>query len=275
MERLLGCPLAWTLEYQARMRSGALQTIAEDERLTGDFAHAAISCLFAESTDWQPSSARARILKIMDDLLPKVASSMLLPGNSVRLRKTKDTIADSTAHLIQILNQAELKVQACEHPIDTAFGDTAFGGSIDILVRTKDDKPVVLDLKWSRYPNAYKQKLLDGNALQLAAYGWCMKSPDPDAEFAPVAFYMLRQARLFADDQEIFHSYAVNSHTTIESTWQRACADYQSTLDQLITGSVIATGVMNDPRQNTPKPLIEPPCNVCSFSHFCGVEVLE
>lgn len=275
LERLLGCPLAWTLEYQARMRSGALQTIAEEERLTGDFAHAAISCMFAESTDWQPSSARARILELMDDLLPKVASSMLLPGNSVRLRKTKDTIADSTAHLIQILNHAELKVQACEFPIDTAFGDTAFGGSIDILVRTKDDKPVVLDLKWSRYPGVYRQKLLEGNALQLAAYGWCMKPPDPDADFAPVAFYLLRQALLFADNQKIFPSYAVNSHTPIESTWERACADYRTTLDKLIAGLVIATGIVDGPHQENPKPLIEPPCNVCSFSHFCGVETLE
>ncbi|CAN5129868.1 PD-(D/E)XK nuclease family protein [soil metagenome] len=276
LERMLGCPLSWTLEYQARMRAGSLQTMSEDERLIGDFAHAAIARLFTESTEWQPEASKLRILAIMEELLPQLASSLLLPGNSVKLRKTKNTIAESTAHLIHILNAAQLKVQACEHTVDTAFGAGLFGGSIDILLRTAEEKPAVLDLKWSRYPNTYRKKLIDGKALQLASYGWLMRDQDDGENFAPAAFYLLRQGRLFANNSDLFPAHIVNSDKPIEATWSQATVEYSNILNQLIAGNIVATGVIETTEDKEKSDsLIEPPCGVCNFAHFCGVKLLK
>ena len=276
LERALGCPLSWTLEYAANIRPGSLQAIAEGERLIGDFAHAVVAKLFSESRSWESPAAQARAKDIMNEMLPKIASTLLLPGNSVHLRKTRETIAAAVGHLVTLLNEAHLRVIDCEFTLDAAFGSATFAGTIDLLVKTREDRKVVLDLKWSRYPHSYRRKFVDGNALQLASYSWLITQQPETSGFSPVGFYMLRQSRLFANDPQVFPRDSAIGARSMSDTWDQATAEYDRTLIDLGAGKVVATGVTEGSHSPQPEDaLIEPPCNICRFGHFCGVEQLE
>lgn len=276
-ERLLGCSLAWTLEYPAAINSHWLESLPEGEKLIGDFAHTIISRLFAERADWEPALARQRASELMEELLPQIASSLLLPGRGVALRKAKDTIGSSIEHLIKVLKQSGLTITGTEVTLEAALHGAKFGGEIDLLAETTDGKPVVLDLKWTNSQNFYRKKIIDGNALQLASYSWLISEQPNSSGFSPVAFYMLRQSRLISNDQNIFPNDSIDSARTIDETWKHGHEAYKRILKEVVDGNLTATGLPQilDQNQVATVSLIDPPCEICNFSHFCGKEELK
>lgn len=275
IERLLGCSLAWTLEYPAKMRTGINWSISEGERLIGELAHAVIAQLLTESTLWKPVEAAERAIELVDELVPKLASSLLLPGATSQLRKAKDSIRRSVMHLIMLINDAKLTVIAPEAPIEGVFLDGKLGGSIDLLLETSTNNKLVLDLKWSHYPRSYKAKLQEGKALQLAAYTSVVAGDQADARCL-AGFFLLRQSLLYFNSEDIFPKYTfVASDISLENTWLTATEHFKQTMKQLQEGELTATGVDTD---NNPSPdgwLVEPPCGFCNFSTFCGKKILR
>lgn len=270
IERLLGCSLAWTLEYGAKLRTGVNWSISEGERLIGELAHAVIAQLLTESKIWKPVEAAERAIELVDDLVPKLASSLLLPGATSQLRKAKDSIRRSVMHLVMLINDAKLTVIAPEAPIEGAFLDGKLGGSIDLLLETSTNNKLVLDLKWSHYPRSYKAKLQEGKALQLAAYTSVVAGDQPNARRL-AGFFLLRQSLLYFNSDDIFPKYTfVASDSSLEDTWLMATDHFKQTMNQLQQGKLTATGIDTD---NNPIPdgwLVEPPCGFCNFNTFCG-----
>lgn len=270
IERLLGCSLAWTLEYPAKLRTGINWSISEGERLIGELAHAVIAQLLTESKTWKPVEAAERAIQLVDELVPKLASSLLLPGATSQLRKAKDSIRRSVAHLIMLINEAGLTVIAPEAPIQGAFLDGKLGGSIDLLLETSTNHKLILDLKWSHYPRSYKAKLQEGKALQLAAYTSVVAANQADARFL-AGFFLLRQSLLYFNSDDVFPKYTfVASDASLKDTWLTATEHFKQTMQQLEEGKLTATGIDTD---NNPHPdgwLVEPPCGFCNFSTFCG-----
>jgi len=270
VERLLGCSLAWTLEYPAKLRTGINWSISEGEKLIGELAHAVIAELLTESKTWKPVDAAQRAIQLIDELVPKLASSLLLPGATSQLRKAKDSIRRSVMHLIMLINDAKLSVIAPEAPVAGTFLEGKFGGSIDLLLETATRHKLVLDLKWSHYPRSYKAKLQDGKALQLAAYTSLIAGNDPESRFL-AGFFLLRQSLLYFNSDDVFPKYTfVASDKSLRDTWITATDHFRLTMQQLQEGHLTATGIDT---HNNPAPeewLVEPPCGFCKFSTFCG-----
>lgn len=276
MERLLACPLSWTFEYPGNVRPGALQALPGIDRLTGDFAHAVIANLFAEKTQWAIDDAKTRVLEVIDELLPKLAAPLLLPENAVQLRKTKQSLVDAIAHLITILEDKQLQVECCEVNLKAPLGDHSFGGSVDLLLKNAEGRKVVLDLKWSKFPNTFRRKIVEGNALQLASYSWLINCTEEDGHgYAPAGFYLLRQGRLFSDSSVLAQD-PISVGRSLQETWSHAQELHRKHFKATCDGQVVATGFgPTDSAAYLQKPFIEPPCGICNYAHFCGVKELE
>ena len=54
-QTLLGCPMAWTLQYHAQMHQGALLTVPDGNQLIGNIAHAVFKTLF--ESPWKNDTA--------------------------------------------------------------------------------------------------------------------------------------------------------------------------------------------------------------------------
>jgi hypothetical protein len=273
IDRLLGCSLAWTMQYPAKMRSGVNWSLSEGEKLTGELAHKVIAHLLTESKNWTPADAAKRAAQLIDELLPTIASSLLLPGAAAQLRKAKDSIRRSVMHLVHLIKEGQLKVVGPEYPIEGEFLDGKLAGSIDLLLEDKNDNRVVIDLKWSHYARSYRTKIQDGKALQLAAYTSVVSAPG--ASFL-AGYYLLRQSLLYFNAPEPFPRYTyVASAKSLEDTWGLAAAEYANTMMLLTTGRINATGIESDDNSNNHDPLVEPPCGYCDFNTFCGKRVLQ
>jgi ATP-dependent helicase/nuclease subunit B len=271
LDRLFGCSLAWTLEYSAKIRSGSLASMSQNDRIMGDFAHTIVSELLSNEEQFgDAQKLRIRTAALIDERLPQMASVLLLPGNKIQLRKNKDALLNSVVHLIGLLTEANLKVDGTEQTFTAPFNLGEFAGTIDLLVKTTEGLPVVLDLKWSRYPSVYKQKLAQGKALQLASYAWLLsQQKGAISEFPWVGFYMLRQAHLYTNSLELSPQYAISATRSIADTWTYATEQYNRIFGELQIGHPTATGIAPDAGSET---FIEPPCTICSFGDFCGIK---
>jgi len=95
-------------------------------------------------------------------------------------------------------------VKVC--PPDITFGDGTLGGEIDIVVETAAGAAAVVDLKYGKQQKP--EELKQNTQLQLAVYGRLMRGED-GAAWPEGAYYILRQARLLAQDRLFFPNATV------------------------------------------------------------------
>uniref|UniRef100_UPI0005EB94E1 PD-(D/E)XK nuclease family protein n=1 Tax=Desulfonatronum thioautotrophicum TaxID=617001 RepID=UPI0005EB94E1 len=172
LEMLLGCPLAWVLNYPAKIRMGALLSLPQDVQLTGILAHAVVERLFQSSDRSDPTSSREQATLIFEELLPELAAGLLQDGQAVERQRSREQIAEATAALVGLLDQCFLTVEGSE-VFATRLSkelNTEFRGYLDMVLKNKDGAQVILDLKWNKASKYKREELQTGLALQLAAY---------------------------------------------------------------------------------------------------------
>ncbi|PWC96005.1 PD-(D/E)XK nuclease family protein [Azospirillum sp. TSO5] len=114
LNRLLGCPFAWTLQYAAGVRPGALRRIPDGSQLVGTLAHAVLAELFTERPDWPAEEAARRAAAQFDRLLPVLAAPLLRPGQGLELERARVAVADAARTLAGLIGAAGLTVRGCE-----------------------------------------------------------------------------------------------------------------------------------------------------------------
>jgi ATP-dependent helicase/nuclease subunit B len=288
IDKLLGCQLAWVLNYSCKMRKAKALDIPEKQLLLGKLAHAVVKRMYDCKKDWQPEEARAFAATTVMELVPKMASSLLLPGSAPQLRQARESIPSSVEHLTKLLIDADAKVEGCEIPLKAKINEqTELFGDLDLLVRLPSDTFVVLDFKWSSKPFFYRSRIVQGRALQLAIYSWLASQKQltvgQDAEqsgFPAAGFFMFRHGQLFFTEDGIFPNYTVvrRSARTLEDTWNLTIDAYNREIANLKNGNVTATDVDPDRAELTVftvPTMADPPCKFCDFTHFCGKEELQ
>lgn len=288
IDKLLGCSLAWTLQYSAGMYSSRSLNLPEKQLLLGKLAHAVVSTLHDEKPHWQPAEAETRTTAILHELIPQTAASLLLPGASVQYREAMEAIPRSVAQLIKFLREAKAEVEGCEKNLKVKLNaDTDLGGAVDMLIRLPSGSRAVLDFKWSNSPYFFRKRIIDGVALQLAIYSWLAKATDtsPDSQAAdskmpPAGFFMFRQGELFFTRDGVFPAYTLVRKMVrdLDETWKVTLEAYERVLAEVRSGTITATGIIDDtiPIEVFTHPeLIKPPCDFCDFSHFCGKRELQ
>ena len=268
LQTLMGCGLAWVLEYSAKLKAGALTELPAGSRLVGLLAHAVIARLFAERLDWPPEAAGIRSATLLEELVPQMAASLLLPGQAMMHERAVANIKASIVQLMTLIGQAGLRVAGCEMPVTgrLAVDGPDITGRLDLLLQDSKGRSIVLDLKWANKADYRREELASDKAIQLAVYA----ATQSDCEGA--GYYMLAQRRLLFSTQAPFPEACHVSGSNLARIARNLADGFTSRMSDFADGNIIAAGVEGED-VSLPMPLtIDPPCKFCAHSRICGQE---
>jgi hypothetical protein len=272
LEKLLGCPLAWTLSYVARLHPRGIAALPDINRLTGLYAHDIVRRVLDEGIT-SPNLAGNRTAVLFNQSLAERAAPLLQPGLETMRERVRIQLAQAVTKLAASIKEADLTVAAVEESFRRSVkgGESAsltFNGQVDLLLRDGRGRPVVLDAKWSRSGTWYRRRLENGTAVQLAVYSWLVSDGQP----ATAGYFLLADAQLYAADDSVFEEAAVGG-PSMTDIWAGALTDYRQALATLGRGEICATGIdepgvaSDEPARMVP---IDPPCGFCDFQTICG-----
>lgn len=288
---LLGCPLAWTLQYGAKVRKSRVLSVPPEPIMLGLLAHEVLRSLLTQSRKWEPDAANAEAGKVFDELVEAYAAPLLEPQNGTRREETKWRLQRAVERFFTITNAAGIEVEAIEHELQRTWKDgIEIAGRLDLIAKTVSGTPMVIDAKWSQRPKRYRQRL-EGLSTQLTLYHWLLAGEAADD--VPVAYFMLRNGEFFSHPHpEIpaeFHVDGPNFAASLEVLR----AALESAWARLREGAVVAAGipVATASEQAYPAPgetaqavtdnplrgpqmesLMKPPCKYCEFKNLCGLQ---
>lgn len=304
INKMLGCPLAWALQYGAQMWQPKALNLPEKQLLLGTLAHAVVKDMYDSKRHWTPHEAQEHASRAVETLIPQMAASLQLPGLSPQLREATEAIPASVFHLVTLLNDSGATVEGCEVPLKVALSKSAdLAGKVDMLIRLPSGERAVLDFKWSSSSYWYRKQLVEGKALQLAIYSWLAAETDsrereeteqkggevesPDFDDEPAAeeasqiagYFMFRHGELFFTRDGVFPQYTFvrKMARTLDATFKATLEAYERALTKMQGGTIIAKGVVDDTLDvfDPESTLAEPPCMFCDFGHFCGKRELQ
>ncbi|MEO4055132.1 PD-(D/E)XK nuclease family protein [Solibacillus sp. CAU 1738] len=267
-ETMLSCPLKWTFQYSGKILPSNTLSLPNESIMLGNLGHAILERLITEQAFTEGSDIQHMTAFLYDELVPKMAATLLLPENQSMYRKVRNDLQKSMQQFAKFLNESNISITETEgthrKPWDNGV---EFEGRLDLLGNTPSNRKVILDAKWSRRPSNYKQKLIDGS-IQLALYQWLMSTNDEDV--IPVAYFMLSSGEFYAvTDDEIPEQYHVD-RLSLKDTVQLIRHELNNVQQALSSGVAIATGVELD--ESSP---FKPLCAFCDYQDLCGVRRVQ
>lgn len=313
IEKMLGCPLAYVLQYSGGMYIPKTLDLPQKQLLLGKLAHAVINEMYETKKYWGPEEGRNFARETVERLIPEMAAMLLLPGSSPQLREAMEAIPNSVYELIKYIDNASARVEGTEVTLSAPFcNNSELKGNIDMLLRLADGQPLLLDFKWSSSPYYYRKRLVEGKALQLAIYSYLtlqqkekeQSRPETSSdennkilklarrhanvlelkakrqEFPPAGYFMFRHSELFFTGEGIFPAYTHvrKMERDLSQTFNLITEAYQRTNEAIQNGELVASEVDKDNASIDvfmhPQ-LVDNPCGFCKFGHFCGKKELS
>lgn len=262
-ETMLSCPLKWTLQYSANIRPSNSLSLPNESIMLGNLGHAILERLILEQAFTDGSDIQQRTASLYDELVPKMAASLLLPENQSLNRRVRNDIQKSIQQFAKFIDESNITITETESTHNKLWDkDIQFQGRLDLIGKTPSNRTILFDAKWSRRPSNYKNKLKDGS-IQLALYQWLMSSNDED--IIPVSYFMLSSGDFFAvRDDEIPEQYHVES-VPVKDTVKLIRQELNNIQQTLTSGVAIATGI----EMNETAPY-KPLCKFCDYQDLCG-----
>ncbi len=273
---LVGCSLRHGLNYQARVRPGLAGRIELDSRGFGNMAHELLARVAAAGQ--LDDEADDNAAELFDELAQRMSALLFLPGLHNERAELRDTVSQAAAQLARLLYEGELKVHAVEEAIAGEVDGIAVGGRPDLVLRNKDSRLAVIDLKWGG--EKYRRDELEGGtAYQLAVYAKLLAQNAASSTQAPaLAFYILRSQRLMTNE----HGALPNAEPAVgasgDETWLALHAAVRGRQSQLKAGVLEASAVSGPDGEEPPKRdelvdgrlVLRPPCGFCDYAWLCG-----
>ena len=169
LEKLLGNPLYWVLEYPGRLRAGRFDPLPAGALVMGSLAHRIVGDLLAECVGkavHDPEQAFVTAGRRFDELGPRLAAGFFMPGQERERARLRHTVVSVARDLFRHLSENGATVKAVESPLEGGIDGIALSGRPDLVL---GDPDIVLDMKWGRMGDR-RRELESGGALQLAVY---------------------------------------------------------------------------------------------------------
>lgn len=274
IERLLGCAYAWVGHYAARLRPGRAAEVPQGAQLVGLLAHRLAQEIFTPGAPPAPDAARAAAEARLPGLLDEMAAPLLIAGAAGELARLRSDLPRAMEALAVLIANHSLTITGTEVVRETkaALGPGRdFAGTIDLLLARPDGRAAVLDMKWAGTDRYRRAEVLEGRAVQLAAYVGLVGARE-DA-----GFFMLAQRRVLATELSVFGGRTAPGLT---DTWQRTLLARQARLATIDTGTLHALGIGWDDKKKPSDPdaapvRTNPPCRYCALTRLCGQEAMR
>lgn len=265
LEELLGCPLAWVLRHRAGLRAGALARLREADPIAGGVAHLLAQRIFAPGRAAMPTppAAESEAHQMLPALLEEAGAPLLQPGMAREHATLLAQLPRAMRRLAGEIIRQGLHVAALEEELreDDLLGPgQSLAGRLDMRLVDAHGQRVVLDLKWTRRPDRYRDRVGRGEAIQLAAYARLAGAGER------AAYVTLPSGTLLSPD-------GTAGAPTLAETWDNVVRSRAARAAGLATGRLLARGLREDD-PDAPPLAPEPPCRWCDKGRLCGKEAL-
>jgi ATP-dependent helicase/nuclease subunit B len=288
LEKLLGCPVAWTLEYAAGLRRRGIARIPTGGRLLGTFAHAILEDLLLgpERLDLASATAADAIgwaARAFDARVAREAAPLVARGAEVERHRAREIVSQAAGALFALLQAGGWRARAAEDALSGRFEGAELSGSAD-LVLEKEGRTGILDLKLSN-PRFFREKLENGEALQVALYAELSRR---GAELPPTGYFIVSRGELLTVDGGAFPGAREVSGPSMDDTLHAARDALRFWRDVLARGVVAsrhedvaeasaleAADAAGRPAPSAGPGAIDPPCRFCEYGAVCRVSLRE
>ncbi len=270
--KLIDCPLKWTYEYAANIRTGNVLSTWVEPLMLGNFGHAILEEMIEEKSSWDREDVKKRVGELFDELIPKLAAPLSEPKNRILREETRDNLQKSLQKFFEMLKETGIQIKYTEMEIKKPLPwseKVDFKGRLDLVGETKNHKKILFDAKWTKKPNSYKEKL--GNrSVQLALYHWLLQE-DKEEEL-PAAYFMLRKGEIFGlPHVELPSEYHVHADgPSFSESYESLRKDIEREWSLLSEGTAVAYGI--PPKAGESGEVAdEQVCKYCEYKNLCGL----
>lgn len=290
MSDLISCPFKWTLERVAGLRAFQSE-LATGNLMMGRMIHRIVEDLYGEAHKPTLEDVKERAGLLFDELLPSMASELMLKGKNAEKFRQRRIITEAITHMHELIERLKLQVVAVErqvqgHLVGVTKEPMPFKGYADLVLRRSDGSYLVFDLKYTSSERYRRTELENGMALQLALYAWMLE--DETSTNRVDAGYYLPVQKQFLTHSNLAGILPVNADHQLGQTLSMAVSSLRETLEKLMSGRVEVLGVVDKQsaiKQQTNLEKVrkdnlnscleeglwyaQPPCVFCDFAYWC------
>ncbi|ANG62601.1 hypothetical protein A8C75_08970 [Marinobacterium aestuarii] len=243
LESFLLGPYQWVLRYPARLKTGALLEISDDNRLKGNLAHALFEAFFS-----RPEHAALHSLLLSDvrewsrsalnDLIATRGTVLLLPGRMAERERFIEDSTEALVALVQHLQAGDVVSVQLESEQDGTFTGGKLAGVLDMITTRRDGREAVIDLKWAG-AKYRRESLREGTCLQLAIYAQ-LRLQD-SGRMPDVGYFVISSRELLMFDSDYFpqaESIRPENNEGLLQIWQRLETTWKQRRQQLDRGMI-------------------------------------
>lgn len=271
---LIGCSLAWALQYAAKLRTGAAAALPQAEQLLGTAAHAILAELL-DGPDRTPDEAAAEARRLFEEKGPKLAAALFLPGADGARAKAQRVTELAARELFRLFRNGQFRVASVEQPYSKRALGTELAGTPDLVVEGPDGSRFPVDLKWSG--TSYRRKSLEsGSAYQLAAYSYL--AAEDGAPLQDGAYFILTDQRVLTCRNDVAGGRTTRGPSSSDC-WDAVVSAHGEKLVQLRTGKAVAAAIEGVDGAGPAKKdfisdgrlVLTAPCRFCDYAALCGL----
>jgi len=123
LEKLMGCPLSWTLHYQAGLRSASRGGIQGGPLLAGKLGHRLLEEMhLAGLLGGDLEEVRRAAERALDSLFEREAAVLLVAGVSDERNQLRAELTEAAVALAALLRDAHLELIGVEVPVTAQLG---------------------------------------------------------------------------------------------------------------------------------------------------------
>ncbi len=274
LDSLFGCSFRWLVE-ELGVAGSDVMGFPRDSAMIGTLGHQVLEDVFSPGTIPDPDDARIAAERSYVRRVPEMAADLLLPEKKAEYEDTRRRIADAAGDIAGRFRQAGFDRVVCEEWVKTTLDGVPVKGRADIIAYDNENRPHIVDFKYSHGSNRYRDKIRKGRDVQLVTYARML-----GASPSPVAYYLIPRREMIT----IFPSFGADTvelEITIVDGWNRVRKTYSSVMTDIRRGKVTVSGLLSgdeskrleEKREVNGEIYLEPPCHFCDFAALCGLNV--
>ena len=220
LETLIQRPFDYVMDYILGMKEYGKEAMAGMDTLKGNVAHKYIELLTdqgARDVATMRTIHSSQFDANLDQLARTNGALLLMEENELEFKRFKSLLQRSVDNLLDIIESNGLTIVGPEQKYEADIDDIGnMNATIDYVLRDRNGDYVIFDFKWNE-GMAYKDKLEENDALQLAVYKTVLEKhlkdeagdKGPAAKVSFMGYYVLPRHTLYT-------TYTTLSHKSIE-----------------------------------------------------------
>ena len=280
----LGCPLKWTFNYQARLRSSPIAELPGDFQLKGTFCHSIFERVFDGGGELpNVDDAVTRVLAAFDERLPLDAAPLAQPNKYFEREQLRSEMENATRVFIGTLESGGYRIVGIEVELTAEAFGKSLNGWIDCLAQRDDGTQAIVDFKYGGR-GKYHALIEDGEAVQLATYAYGQSTAS--GTFPGVAYLVLSDGLLYTPSESPIEgdgNRSVIDAPAIQTVWQQFSnaingADGWRNSDDPVPARPLqeptdwpeGTSIVLDEKLKSGN--VQTVCKYCSYQRLCGLQ---